>query len=441
MTQITNMQQRQELASLLEMAARAEHALLCRYLFAAFSFKRTHDEGGVSYAQLEQMRRWEANILKVSRQEMEHLGLVLNLRTAIGEAPSFDMPAFPFQEQYEDIVLEFSLDKFGETAMTSFVMVEMPRKLPEKSPAYRYLKKRIKDFDPDKVDVLARMYQKIRELVEALPEETLFIGPPAAQFDTNDIFPGSIRGLDISKSPAYNVQLEKIDDRKSALAAIDQITAEGEGAHEEGGAGSHFAIFMQILTDLDALRAKDPGFEPARPVASNPSLNCAKEGNDSTQLAYEFSRDALALFESSYQTMLLGLTRFFTFPENDQEEMAALQQAVFFPMMTTVIRPLGEVLTMLPSAETGCVSTRAGASFNRPVPIELSPHKWAAFNMLYMRYGDMQDMASELLDKVDTLPKDVPRALIKERLTYLYQQIYRSRMNLKVNYEKKPDEI
>jgi len=441
MTSDSDMANRNELCGLLDMAARAEQALLCRYLYAAFSFKRTHAEGGVTYEQLEQMRRWEAAILTIARQEMEHLGLVFNLRTAIGIAPTFEMPSFPFIENIGQLSIDNTLNKFSQDTLVKFALAEMPSQLPPTSPNYIFLKKRIDGFEPGAVDALADLYDRIRTLFETLPERILFIGPPAAQFNTHDVFPGAIRGLDISKSPAYNVSLEKVCNRKSAIAVIEQIIAEGEGAKMEGGPGTHFAIFMAVLIELTEMQSKDPDFEPARPVVSNPTLKCPAPNPAVAVVSNPFARDTLALFEASYETMLLGLTRFFTFPENDQEEMSALQQAVFFPMMTTIIRPLGEVLTMLPATDSGSLDSRAGASFRAPETFTLTPHKWAAFHVLYMRYGDMETMASNLIDKIPSLPDQLPKDLITERLTFLYQQVYRSRMNLKVNYEKVPDGI
>jgi hypothetical protein len=317
----------------------------------------------------------------------------------------------------------------------------MPSELPPTSPNYIFLKERILGFKPGEVDALSDLYDRIRTLFETLPEHTLFIGPPAAQFNTHDVFPGAIRGLDISKSPAYNVALEKVCDRKSAIAVIDQIITEGEGAKMEGAPGSHFATFMAMLIELTEMQAKDPNFEPARPVIANPALSSSVPGSEGSVVTFPFARDALSLFEASYETMLLGLTRFFTFPENDREEMSALQQAVFFPMMTTIIRPLGEVLTMLPATDSGSLDARAGASFRAPETYTLTPHKWAAFHVLYMRYGEMETMATRLVEQIPALPDQLPKDVITERLTFLKEQVYRSRLNLKVNYEKMPDGI
>jgi len=440
MGDIAGMDKRRELTQLLELAARAEHALCCSYLFAAFSFKRTHDEGGVTYRQLVLMRRWEGAILMVARQEMEHLGLVLNLRTAMGEALTFVMPSFPFTEYFDGLHFDYRLQAFGVPAVASFCFAEMPLHLEQDSQAYKFLERHCRDFSPGDHDLLARLYARIYTLVEQLDEDILFIGPPAVQFNTHDIFPGSIRGLDISKAPAYQVKLDKIYNRETALAAIRQIITEGEGAQLHGGGDSHFAIFFNILRELYGEMERDPGFKPARPVVPNPTV-CESHDGQRTPVSYPFTRTAQALFECAYETMLMGLTRFFAFPQNDKAEMAALQQAMFFPMMTTVIRPLGEILTMLPASESGSLDTRGGPSFDRPEEVELSPHKSAAYRLLNMRYAQMEALAQELLAGVASLPPACPRKLIEERLTFLYQQVYRSRMNLKVNYEKQPDEI
>jgi hypothetical protein len=79
---------RSDLLLWLEMAAQLENELMCQDLFAANSLKTGLDEG-LSEIQLERARQWGldiAPIAPIARQEMEHLGIVLNLRSAIGGA-------------------------------------------------------------------------------------------------------------------------------------------------------------------------------------------------------------------------------------------------------------------------------------------------------------------------------------------------------------------
>jgi hypothetical protein len=167
---VSDIAERNRLARLLAVASRVENALISQYLFAAFSMKRAPVEGGVSYRQLERMRQWEAALLLVARQEMEHLGLTFNLRTAIGEAPNFEVSPFPFAETVEGIGLRHTLLPFGREAMLGFADMEMPDQLPETSPYYRFLQDHVLDFQPDRVDAIARRpgsHEKIFEGLDA----------------------------------------------------------------------------------------------------------------------------------------------------------------------------------------------------------------------------------------------------------------------------------
>src|SRR5262245_24624573 len=75
-------------------AAEVEHALMCEYLFAAFSLKERADEG-LTPEQLEAVERWRSVILGVAAQEMLHLALTANLLTALGASPHLSRPNLP----------------------------------------------------------------------------------------------------------------------------------------------------------------------------------------------------------------------------------------------------------------------------------------------------------------------------------------------------------
>src|SRR4051794_17902087 len=85
---------REDLIQALGTAAELEHSVCCMYLFAAFTLKRTPEEG-VSWEQAESGRSWMATLLGVAREEMGHLGTVLNLLAAVGGAPHLWHPSFP----------------------------------------------------------------------------------------------------------------------------------------------------------------------------------------------------------------------------------------------------------------------------------------------------------------------------------------------------------
>jgi len=76
-------ERREELVWLLVQAAELEHGLMCEYLFAQFTLKRTQQEG-LSGEQLATVAAWETVLVDVTKQEMLHLALATNLLTAIG---------------------------------------------------------------------------------------------------------------------------------------------------------------------------------------------------------------------------------------------------------------------------------------------------------------------------------------------------------------------
>jgi hypothetical protein len=411
---------RAELTRLLRLATKIEQALLCQYLFAAFSLKRRHEEGGVTYAQLEAMRDWEAQLLLIARQEMEHLGIVLNLRNAIGDQPDFVLPEFPFSDSFDGGELRAELAPFSCKTITAFALAEKPEKLDPNGDDYRLLKTLVHGFEDGKYDTVARLYDRIGDWMNGIPEDALLVGSPGAQLDTYDVFPGEIRGLNLIGNPAYNVTLRKILTKKDALAAIDQIKSEGEGADEHGGPGSHFGRVMGILRALVDLTAADLSFAPARNVVENPGTPGAVD--------HPVSREVLSAFEFCNRAMLIGLSRYFAFPICDPAEKAVLQQNSFFPMMTTMIRPLGEALTLLPARLTGDGDLRAGASFGAGGPVAAPENGGATLRLIDEACARAQDILAALLEGRHALVIEQPD--LKVRLRLVKEQIERSRMNI-----------
>ena len=85
---------REELVYLLGEACEIEHGLMCEYLYAQFSLKRTTDEG-LTPEQLARVQAWESALIDVIKQEMLHLALATNILTAVGAAPHSGGPTCP----------------------------------------------------------------------------------------------------------------------------------------------------------------------------------------------------------------------------------------------------------------------------------------------------------------------------------------------------------
>ncbi|TMF89569.1 MAG: hypothetical protein E6I07_04390, partial [Chloroflexi bacterium] len=120
---------REELVYLLGEACELEHGLLCEYLYAQFSLKRSVAEG-ITREQLARIQAWEATLIDVIKQEMLHLALATNILTAIGAAPHFERPNFPILSRWYPPDVQIALVPFGERALRHFMYLERPEGMP-----------------------------------------------------------------------------------------------------------------------------------------------------------------------------------------------------------------------------------------------------------------------------------------------------------------------
>ncbi|MCA1569976.1 MAG: ferritin-like protein [Chloroflexi bacterium] len=409
---------RDRLGELLVAAAELEHGVVCQYLFAAFSMKRRRDEG-VSWEQLELMRRWEADLLLISRQEMEHLGLVANLLTAIGEAPHFLRPPFPIPSEFYPVHDPPNLERFGPEFLRRLIRLEQPAK--QTSEHEEIASSLALDLDAETAKSVGQLYEEIADIFRQLDGPDLFIGPPSAQRVTLEIVPVPLRGVTLPPNTTlYDVTFNAVTDLKSALAVITQIVEEGEGS-PKGRATSHYGRLLEIARDLKAATERDPSFEPARPVMENPTRE---------KITDPAARRIFDLCDDAYAITVLLLMRYFGQSDETAPEVAALQQAVFFPLMTAVIRPLGEVLTQLPAVDDPGV--RAGPSFTLPRRLAFLPHRQAAWSLIEQHLDGMAADA-ERLSTDSTYP-----APLRSRLEFAYQNLARIAYNFRTAMQEAP---
>jgi hypothetical protein len=375
---------RRRLVALLTEAAELEHSLMCQYLYAALSMKRRPEEG-VTWQQLELMRRWEASIMLIARQEMEHLGLVCNLLTSIGEAPWLTRPNLPLKPRHYDLEVESKLERLSEETLVRFALFEIPD-ADIAAPDRELLSHALgEDIDPRRYQTIGRLYDEIASLLTTLGEE-LFIGPPGAELATTDVIPVPLRGISLRNTARiYDVELVPVSGLASALAVVEQIVSEGEGA-SGSSAQSHFTRVLTVLREFHEACERDPAFDPARPVTAHP---------DPHQIADRRTRRVSQLFDEAYATLLLLLMRFFAHSDERTAELTGLQRAAFFPMMTTVIRPLAEVLTLLPTGSDPPGST-AGPAFRFTRNSTLIPHREAAWTVIQGELDALTATAEEL---------------------------------------------
>lgn len=343
----TPIKDREELLFLLAESAEFEHTVMCSYLYAAMSLKRSTDEG-VSKHELAAIEGWRKQIRVVAIQEMRHLCLVNNLLSALGSAPHFSRLNFPIPAGRFPANLEFNLSPFSESTIQHFMMIERPSEIevPDGT-AFRHLEhyhRKIDQnlFSPTPTDYLTpgHLYHQIANgidyLVEKLGHDTLFIGHENAQVG-GVLFP--LSGLFI------------VRDSASAHHAIENIVLEGEGApgHTED---SHYIRFSNILNELHQLKEARPDFEPARLTAVNPTFrHSINIGNKGTEITHPLAIRVVDLGSCLYTLMLRTFTQVFSpnpFPQHMRSEMAQAASSIMYTLMA-----IGDAASQLPIKKEG----------------------------------------------------------------------------------------
>lgn len=184
----------------LQWAIELEHYLLPPYRCALYS--------------LDPDRNPEATevVTSVLVEEMLHMALAANILNAVGGRPRLDGPqmlkAYPRCLPHGDRSFEIPLVRFGPEALEVFLKIEQPAasRAPPESDCY---------------ETIGQFYDAIRhglrELCAHLGEEHVFCGDPARQL-TGGVIPGS------------GGRIVAIDSLATALAALEEIVEQGEGA-------------------------------------------------------------------------------------------------------------------------------------------------------------------------------------------------------------------
>lgn len=337
---------REDLIDALGRAAELEHAIMAQYLYAAFSLDVTAP--GLSPADSETVRGFVMSCLHIARQEMEHLGLVSNLLVAIGAPPNLDRPNLPLPPRFYQVELPLALTPFGDAFLALAEQLEAPCDEPSDHPLGPYYAS------------IAEVYERLRAgfvtlgSPDAPTATTLFLGAEAQQLD-NAAFgasPGQIW---------YGITLIRVKDLASALAAIDLIRVQGEGATPTvlatpvmlgvaADTTSHYARVREMRQAWDAL---SPAARAAalRPVPANPQSYPHGDVDPAAEVCLFTDPRAVALASlgnRAYELMLLLLTRQYGASDATANDLAMYQGIAFFPLMTMVVRPVGEMLVQLP---------------------------------------------------------------------------------------------
>jgi hypothetical protein len=387
---------------------------------------------GLTARQADMVRDWTTVLLDVARQEMEHLGLVINLQVAVGEAPHLYRPDFPLSPKYYQTGVPSRLEKFSIPCMQRFVLFELPDN-PMTPETRAELKKYVGWYNPATHQTIGALYEGIAALLKQIDAsgkgaDTLFVGPPSAQFKIADSAqPQQVRRSgEKGVGTAYSININGVTDLATALTTIDQIVMEGEGGTGDRR-DSHFGKFLNVLMELTAEVDRDPNFKPARDVIENPITQRPGRGNE--ERAGNLITDPKAhkvsvAFDQAYTTMLLLLARFFGATDQGEDDSMALENAAFFPMMTMVIRPLSEIITRLP-AFADRRPGNAGPTFRFERRTALLPHRDNAFDIIATNL----DMLYATLVEIEKM--ELGDDWLDKRISFMVENVWRITDNFK----------
>jgi hypothetical protein len=266
---------------------------------------------------------------------------------------------------------------------------------------------------------IERFYARIRLGFQTLASgpEPLFTGDPGRQ---------------VPILSEYNIFLFPVTDLASTVAAIDLITEQGEGLKGPPGFDSHFRSYFEIAREYREMeeRASLAGipFEPALPIPLNPSRDAIRD---------PLALRVFDLFNDSYATlvfMLTGVYGHFSAGGQYPHLGPALQETVFAPAMTMLIRPLAEVLVQLPLA--GGPERAAPAFFldaeSRALLADPGNACFADVAFYLRRLEGIDRELGSILDDPEFLGAD---EAVRTRLGYIRQNVYRLAGNLRQIYQ------
>jgi rubrerythrin len=332
---------RDELILALQEAAHIEHGLLLQYLYAAFSIKQSEAED-LAWDEVELVRGWKADLLRIARDEMGHLGTVMNMTMAVGGTPSFQRPPFP-RPSLKWFPVPFELTGFSPETIERFIRFESPQPVTDPSVERALIAPELPTYA-----FIGEFYRSIKEGFAnvAKTNSNLFLGRPGAQ-DQNTW------RLSFPPAPITSVA--------DAQAAIDALVAQGEGTPNSDDPDAHFTTFTRIALEHAQAVETRPTFVAGRNVVTNPMLRPLSDPAPGVTVieAGQPCFEAIAIHSSLY-ILLLHVLQIYYDPVPQEQPVRDQLQKMSSQLMMAVIRPLGELITTLPVGVTG---TYAGASF------------------------------------------------------------------------------
>lgn len=446
------------LERLLRQASMVEHLLINQYLYAAFSLKKYPEEFGVGLdeelvqAQIERNRRWEAGIMYVARQEMEHLCMVQNMMAILGSDSYLWRPNYPVPPRSFPLDIPIHLMPFSQKAIEIFRYVEKPDSIDLESPfgtgndhqgIVEYSQELFRGFD----DPFATEFTSVQQMYEAICSEFKFL-------IDNRYLDGKNPNRIVNEHFGFNIELEPLiqSDWYGYIKTItEMIVAQGEGVGSvPPPLGSHFMKYQEILDGMRQMSNKGGLSEFALPVVNDAMIGDQHAlGAAGTKITNPYTIGVMQLFNDCYELTCRMLTGFFNGYDVNQTtgihppRVNAWFQNAFYPMMTMIIRPMGEIVCRLPAfkeyiPEKGKLpAATAGPSFELDVQQGKGHGDQKRASVAAFKTGEeFSERLRQLSEHSEHLAKTVPEGYeplagrnYQEQLHYISQNLFRMSEN------------
>jgi hypothetical protein len=414
---------RGQLWDALKVAATVELAATLQYLFAAYSVPHygaaseyvrrglwTPEQRTLACGDGGQTRDggMRGTLLTVAREEMIHFLLVNNIIMAMGEA--FYVPPVDFGTLNSTlpVPLNLALEPVGPASVQRFIELERPEsevaevRRGAAGPALATAASAASD-GPDGPDAgpgygsISELYADIREGIQRVPD--VFMVRKGRGGGEHHLF---LRESINAVHPDF--QLE-VDDVASALFAVDVITEQGEGNSLASVAlpgvppsgDSHYELYLRMAEQLTARRSDGRAWEPAYPVARNPTVRT--DAPNRTTVTDAEAVAVMDLFNRSYFLMLQLMVQHFGWTPDASLRRSKLMNAAI-DVMTGMMSPLAEELVTMPSGRRGLT---AGPSFELTDPVLYNSRPDIAMQSVALRFDHLGIAAR----KCDAVPERV----------------------------------
>jgi hypothetical protein len=314
---------REEAAILLTQAAEVEHALMAQYLYAAYVVRRRHDQQRVRN-QCALLRRF---MLQLAREEMGHLMSVQNLLRLIG-AP-LHLGGMAARIHPVTLPFRYTLEPLSARSLAKYITAERPVHVAD--PIVREKLERIADIAQEAnagqpVAHIGAIYERLRQIFETQLDDSQLHDDPDQDslqarwddwgYDDTDYSRHRSRKVLVYHAAIDPSLMDQLPLRQQALAAIRQISEQGEGYPVV--ADCHHQRLLQLYDLVAALESQ--GIVHHWPVAVNPTTRPPDTGAGpeappglgpaTSYIESARSRDWAQLFNLRYQ-LLLGYTGHF----------------------------------------------------------------------------------------------------------------------------------